>query len=265
MTMVEKSKQDRARISQLLVRGNQKLGEAIWCFNIPAGATCPGKTSLCNSRCYAQRGMFVMPSVKRIHARNYEASLLEDFAARIIEEINQIKPAVIRLHSSGDIYSAEYCDKWYDVAAACPDTIFYAYTRSWHKTTDITPFQHKRLLTSLFKFAGLANVRLWFSVDAETGLPPIETPQYIRLAYMSVSNSDIPPYAATSLVFRDYNLRGDEQRYSNGIFVCPPENGYKCCEEITCTRCKVCWSRITAPHKKAPDAVYRIALPIIAT
>jgi hypothetical protein len=40
------------------------------------------------------------------------------------------KTAIVRIHVSGDFFSADYLGAWIDVAAARPGVLFYAYTKS---------------------------------------------------------------------------------------------------------------------------------------
>lgn len=233
----------------MLVRGNTKLGNSIWCFSIPAGETCPGKSQLCDDRCYAQRGMFVMPSVKRSHHRNLESTYLSDFSERMIEEIRKHKCHVIRIHVAGDFYNGEYVRKWHAVAKACPDVIFFVYTRSWRVPSI------REDIVRLVK--DCPNLRMWYSIDDETGVPQ-RVPAGVRTAYMSVAAYDIPEHSM-DLVFRDYGIRGTVQKHINGVLVCPPENGIT---HLTCEKCGICWRRTTVP-KGTPDSA-RIPLSLIA-
>jgi hypothetical protein len=233
----------------MLARGNVKLGKQIWCFSIPAGPTCPGKSELCGSLCYAQKGFFVMPSVKRSQQRNWEASQLGDFVEHMTEEIRKRKCRVIRIHVAGDYYSAEYVRKWHQIVKACPDVIFFTYTRSWR-----VPEIDKELRN----YVKLRNLRMWYSVDQETGYPK-RVSKRVRLAYMSVALHDVPAHKS-DLVFRDYGGRAVVQKRMNGVLVCPPENG---ATDVTCEKCGVCWRRVEAPPKGAPDA-RRVPLALVA-
>jgi hypothetical protein len=231
----------------MLVRGNSKLGKSIWCFSIPAGATCPGKSSICDERCYAQKGLFVMPSVRRSHQRNLEATRLKDFPERMIEEIRKHKCRVVRIHVAGDYYSTAYVRKWHEIVAACPDVLFFTYTRSWRVP---------EIKQAIVKFAKCKNLRFWYSVDAETGNPR-NIPKGVRTAYMSVAEHDVPE-PTMDLAFRDYGIRGMVQKHLNGVLVCPPENGIT---DLTCEKCGICWKRTTVP-KGTPDT-QRVTLQLV--
>ncbi len=235
----------------LLVRGNSKIGREIWQWSIPAGSTCPGRTELCDERCYAQKGFFTMPNVKSSLQERLRASRRNDFETEMIAEIKKITARVIRIHVAGDYYSLDYIDKWHNIVKACRDVTFFTYTRSWRVP---------ELRRGLTKFAGNPNLRLWYSIDQETGLPG-NVPSGVRLAYMSVASDDIPPHRA-DLVFRDYNMRKTVQKRINGVQVCPPENGVT---DISCQTCGICWNMTTVP-KGPPEVavVRRRPLPLVA-
>lgn len=223
----------------LLVRGNSKIGKNIWQFSIPAGKTCPGKSFLCNDRCYAQKGMFQFSNVKESLERRLEASKRDDFVSQIIKEIIRKNINVVRIHVAGDYYSAAYVKKWHEIVKACANTIFFTYTRSW-RIPDINK--------ELRRLAKCKNCRMWYSADMETGYPKI-IPKNIRIAYMSVNTTDIPAQKC-KIVFRDYGIRDKPQKKINFVQVCPPENGVN--TDFTCEKCKICWRDETSKLLSLP-------------
>lgn len=113
----------------LIQVGNTKLKEAgIVMFNIPAGKAQCGRA--CDG-CYAIREQKRFPVVLEVRTKRYEASQLGDFVEKMSEEIlrKRKRPKVFRVHSSGDMYSQEYVDKWVQIAKKFPDITFYAYTK----------------------------------------------------------------------------------------------------------------------------------------
>src|SRR5262249_49262511 len=54
----------------LLGRGNDKLGEGVHHFDLPAVTTCPGATDVCLGCCYARQGRFRTDVVKARLERN---------------------------------------------------------------------------------------------------------------------------------------------------------------------------------------------------
>ena len=77
-----------------------------------------------------------------------------------------------RIHVSGDFDSAAYIDKWTQIVERCPDTKFWAYTRSW---------RIPELLPSLNQLRDLPNMQLFASTDPTIPEPP---PLNWRVAYL---------------------------------------------------------------------------------
>ena len=144
----------------LKIGSNSKLGKSIASFNLPAISTCPGRTSFCENLCYADKGFFSMPSIKKAYATAKDEADSDTFADKINGELKS-KPSIkaVRIHASGDFYSTEYLAKWTAIAAANPDVRFWAYTRCWRLQDFHDP---------LAAFAALPNVQLFASLDQET-------------------------------------------------------------------------------------------------
>lgn len=218
----------------MLKRGNSKLGKAFWQWSITAGVTCPGKSHLCDSRCYAQKGFYSMPNVQKSLEKNYSLSRSNKFPEQMINAIRKQKARLVRIHVAGDFYSAEYASKWRAIISASPETRFLAYTRSWR-----VPSIRKELVNMA---KTCPNLRQWWSTDQETGKPKKVPPQ-VRTCHMSIAAEDTP-LPGSSLVFRDYADRNTIQKHKNGVLVCPPENGVT---NLTCTQCGYCWRDKTTP------------------
>jgi hypothetical protein len=218
----------------MLIKGNSKLGKQVYHFSLPAHFTCPGETDACASVCYAKNGFYNMDNVKKSLLTSLKRSKRADFVAKMIEAIGRRKIDVLRIHVSGDFYSAKYVRKWLAIAKRYPNIKFYAYTRSWRV---------KRIVKALIALAALPNVHLWWSVDKDTheldGQPPVV--DRVRVAYMQMADDEpVPTY--TNLVFRvDYH--NAVIRSINGARVCPVENGMKYPEGRmpTCSSCKLCY------------------------
>ncbi len=215
--------------------GNTKLGE-VPCFSLSALETCPGATDACKTHCYAMKQFFKMSNVKRAHRRNWEATEESDFASQMIDEIRQMELELLRVHVSGDFYDTGYVRKWIKIVRACPDVVFYMYTRSWRR---------QRLLPALISLSLADNCYMWWSCDkdthAEDGCPP-EVPG-LRIAYMQSEHDEpIPTYI--DLVFRVE--RDTIEKSSDGRLVCPAENGIK--PKRHCEECRLCWSDSVIPR-----------------
>lgn len=213
-------------VRYLLAVGNGKLGEQIAHFDLPAVLTCPGRTSACERACYARGGRFHFDSVQERFAWCYEQSLLPDFADRVRRELRRRGLLVVRLHVSGDFYSAEYAEKWLSVMRRLPKTRFYFYTRSWRVP---------EVALVLRQMAALRCCRPWYSVDRDSGLPA-EVPPGVRLAYMQDAEVGVQN---VQLVFR---TRGMLDRPRVGLpMVCPNDTPQGRQGGTNCGSCGYCW------------------------
>lgn len=212
-------------LRNLLQQGNTKLGEGIYTFSLPAVKTCPGASPACRKECYAIRGRFHF--LRGAYLRYLRESKAQSFAARMIAEVRRRWVACVRIHVSGDFYSAEYVRKWVAIARACPGVRFFAYTRSW-RNADIAP--------ALAELARCRNVRLWYSTDRDTGIPA-RVPRRVRLAWMQTQAAELPPRA--DLVFRVQRLRRTVVKRVALALVCPVENGATG-HRTDCGRCRLC-------------------------
>ena len=92
--------------------------------------TCPFAGE-CVKGCYARQGAYVWSNVSPAFERRLELSQSDDFVPAISLEIKRRRIKRVRIHDSGDFYSTEYRDRWFDIMDACPDVEFYAYTKSF--------------------------------------------------------------------------------------------------------------------------------------
>ncbi|WP_162136359.1 GP88 family protein [Zavarzinella formosa] len=208
--------------------GNQKVGDAIHLWGLPAVTTCPGMTSVCQGVCYALRSRFRFQTVKDRLAWNLEQTERDDFCGRMTKEIRRKGCLVLRVHSSGDFMSKEYAEKWLWIMRKCPKPRYFWYSRSW---------RIPEIATVLEQMAALKCCRAWYSLDSETGIPE-KIPPGVKLAYLQVSE-DTPP-EMIDLMFRVRRLR-KQPRPRIGLTilpVCPNEVN----KEITCGGCQRCFS-----------------------
>jgi Gene product 88 len=212
-------------IRGLLTQGNTKLGQSICHFDLPAGSTCPGQSEICASACYAKKGRYSFQSVQDRLDWSYQQSLREDFSQRMIAEIKRKGALVIRLHCSGDLYSAEYALKWLNVMRHCPKVRFYLYSRSW-RIEDIG--------VVLEQMAALRCCKVWYSIDCETGIPA-SVPVGVRLAYLQVDKDEEPEWL--DLLFVTRRLKTHAKRVSLPM-LCPQQAG----TSENCGDCKRCFS-----------------------
>lgn len=104
-------------------------------FSLPAYKTqnnkvvCPFAKE-CIKYCYAQKGNYRYPNVKKGLNKRYELSKKEEFVTIMNANILLERPTHVRIHDSGDFYSIAYLNKWVQIANDNKDVIFYAYTKS---------------------------------------------------------------------------------------------------------------------------------------
>jgi len=143
--------------------GNAKLSKSTLIFSLPAGKTCPG-ARFCRSmavykdlsgtsnkrqiqdgpevefRCFAASQEVQYDNVFKLRAHNLGALVraerlggVEAMRELIIRSIaKNLKPGIqlIRIHESGDFYSAAYLQAWIKAAATFPGLRFYFYSKS---------------------------------------------------------------------------------------------------------------------------------------
>jgi hypothetical protein len=211
-------------IRSLLSVGTSKLSRSIYHWSIPANRddVCPGRTPICSAMCYTNFGRFLTKAVQDRYEWCLEQALRDDFAQRMIEEVKEKGAFVIRIHVSGDLFSSEYVAKWVEIIEKCRKTRFFGYTRSY-RIPAIEP--------SLHALAALKNMRLWYSLDVDTGVPPVIPPR-VKLAFMQ--HDERKPDQA-DLVFRTRAMR---KRPRVGLkMVCPQETNKK----VNCANCSHCF------------------------
>ena len=110
----------------------------------------------------------------------------------------------------------------------------FAYTQ---RVTSLTP---STLQSGSASSARLDNLRLWYSIDKDSGLPE-HIPPGVRLASMALDDdqANAAPKEA-SLVFRNHPTTL-MKKSATGVMVCPYENGLLGVARKTCTLCKICF------------------------
>lgn len=209
----------------MLSRGNTKLGPRIWTWSLPVLSTCPGKSAICKEVCYAARGQLMMLNRRGHYVQHFEKSKRRDFVSWMTHQIRDSCIDVMRVHVSGDFYSAAYVRKWIAIASRNRQTQFFAYTRSWNVAA---------CRPQLLRLSRLPNFRLWLSTDGSMPSPPRW--KHASTCYLSTCDAD-QPARKTDLVFRDV-VQSVMKKTSNGSLVCPYDNGIT---TTTCSHCKFCW------------------------
>lgn len=97
-------------------------------FGIPALKTCP-EADKCKEFCYATKGAFRWPTVKKAYEFRYQASKQTNFIEVATSTLKKKRATHVRIHDSGDFYNKEYLYKWFEIARNLPSKTFYAYTK----------------------------------------------------------------------------------------------------------------------------------------
>jgi hypothetical protein len=220
----------RRRSGRPLMQCGDSLGPDILAFSVPAALTCPGATPTCPANCYARRNRYRFGSVRASLLKAWAASLDPFFAEKLIAEIRERQARVVRIHSAGDFYDLSYIRRWARVIRNCPSTTFYTYTRSW-RLPGLRAAIEKLL-------APLPNLKLWYSADADSGMPG-DLPPGVRVTWLQADADEQVP-EGVDLVFRAHRLRRRPARRIGLTLVCPTENG-STDHKTDCGRCGRCW------------------------
>ena len=193
-----------------LSKGNSKTGPA---FSLPEGITCSGKTSVCIANCYVKFGRMALPVVRDKRTRNLKAVTgylkLRGIEGRIAlgvmldKAIKDSDVSTLRIHDSGDFFSEDYTRAWIMAASRNEHVEFWAYTRS---------FTVPNLVPALVGLAGMPNVAIWLSADADNWVsaPAMlrQYPQFAGIAFMETEGgNDIARIIQKTVVDVDEKLR----------------------------------------------------------
>jgi len=146
--------------------GNAKLSTGIATFSLPAGHSCPfAKECLskadrvtgkiidgkhCQFRCFAASQECVYKNVRESRWNNFEIVRSTTNVQRLTRLLNESLPQTfghVRVHVSGDFFSAKYFEAWLNVARTNPHQVFYGYTKA-------IPFlvEYKKFIPKNFRF-----------------------------------------------------------------------------------------------------------------
>ena len=149
-------------IAPLLKKGNSKTGKAVYTYSQLAGSrewstkygtikgTCAGDCA----HCYACTGFYCMPSVRDALALHTiisrSARGLAFKKAAIIAQIHADDIKLVRIHAAGDFDSLADVWTWRDIVKACPDTLFWTYTkRTWDRIAALGDLNNINIVPSI--------------------------------------------------------------------------------------------------------------------
>ncbi|MER0476875.1 hypothetical protein ABR737_00645 [Streptomyces sp. Edi2] len=120
--------------------------QRIWKWSLPAFAgrlpdgrtynTCPS-AGICQDLCYARAGTYRFSNVLRSHQNNlqYVLDAPREWEEQMTAELKhrryhpQGSRTHVRIHDSGDYFSAEYLEAWLRIIRSTPEVVFYSYTK----------------------------------------------------------------------------------------------------------------------------------------
>lgn len=193
---------------------------AIW--SITAIETCPQRTKGCEQLCYVLKAYKQYPNCKPCHDKNYKFSQSDNFVPYMINYFeNRLKSIhrnnqtlLVRVHESGDFYSVEYINKWYEIVKHFENDEsikFYAYTKSINLM----------LASKFFKighgFEFLPNFKINFSVWSDTD----------AFSLHIIKKYNLPTYTADTAE----NLKTEKYK------------GFARCNCVSCGTCAMCANR----------------------
>ena len=132
-------------------------------------------------RCFSASQEVVYTNTYNRRKENFD-SLKGYNAAQMFTLISDALPknlGVCRIHVAGDFFSQDYFDAWLAIAIACPDRLFYAYTKSltyWLKRRDQIPANfvltasYGGRLDSKIESEGLRSAKVVFSEQEASDL-----------------------------------------------------------------------------------------------
>lgn len=206
-------------------------------FGLPAGISCPGKTTFCTA-CYAvssERAKGVADNMRHnldllLEAATVDgmADLLDEMLDRYRREADRLgltgDERLFRIHWDGDFYSTDYASAWAQVIPDYPDIAFWCYTRSFTDPVNVVPI-----------LADLPNLALYLSVDADnaTAAATVSTTHDVMVAYCTPDYQTGRALAATTAPSR------------RGPTPCPENDARKKVPLMTdgvgaCVTCQLC-------------------------
>lgn len=152
----------------IISHSNTKLGK-IPSFSLPAITSCPGRTTWCSNKCYADKIARIYKNAAKSYEINFNATRSnKDFVLLMNSELNILSKKgcnTFRFHVSGDFYDVAYIHDWINIVKSNPAIMFYGYTRTW---------SIPNMLPHLEALRCLPNVILFASTDSSTfGNAPI--------------------------------------------------------------------------------------------
>jgi hypothetical protein len=183
------------------MKKSSQNGIHIYNFGIPAFLsqsgikTCPN-AGQCATGCYARSGTYRFKNVANAYEERLKLTQSPNFVELMHNEIRnkmiRLSPnetCLIRIHDSGDFYSAPYWDKWNLIMRGLPNVKFYAYTKM------IQFFKQSHIeippnFTLIYSFGGLQDSQIDTEKDRHSMVFQNET-DLLAAGYINASADDL--------------------------------------------------------------------------
>jgi hypothetical protein len=86
------------------------------------------------------------PNVVKSWKSNKALTSKANFVKDAIRVIKSRRYDYFRVHAMGEFYNKEYLLKWYNIARACPETKFYAYSKNYNLVKACKSFKPKNFV-----------------------------------------------------------------------------------------------------------------------
>jgi hypothetical protein len=190
------------RPKKLLTQNSELKPHGIFNWTLPAfGVTLTDGTTMnvcpnagaCASFCYARNGTYLFSNVKGRHIANLEYVLNDPqgWQQQMMSEVQHPKMSGkhVRIHDSGDFFSAEYLLLWLHIARETPAVTFYAYTKEV-ALVKAHVGEIPRNFRYLFSMGGKQDHLIDPDVDRHADVFPDEA-AILDAGYMNQSESDL--------------------------------------------------------------------------
>lgn len=215
------------KVSNITTKSGNAVGTNS--FGLPAGVSCPGATSFCDSICYAKKLERIpyLKSVRDILKDNMTTLIYADYLDGIPGMVKELSgmvqvfydqavkrnaPKLFRIHWDGDFFSNDYAKAWAEVVRSFPDVQFWVYIRSFN----VLPF-----------ITGIDNLSVYISAD----------PINISVAKKLSKLYDVP------IAYVDNTFDAGRDKLEGKTYVCPENKGTLPLitkKGSACARCGVC-------------------------
>lgn len=229
-------------IARMIKNGNIKIGNTMWTWNKLAGSgviagcqgTCGNHCNGCynadnprKSPCYVFKSYNIYgwdhSSVVRGHVRN--TNIMRSDIHHAFSDIRlqlkraKKKPSAVRIHSAGELETAQELREWIETASMFPSTPFYVYTKAYEILDEVlSEFDNETIPENFF-----INVSIWHENGIYT---------YNRWKHLN---------CVRAFVYDDGYDYSDKIRID---CYCPAyDKSGKLHHDLTCDKCKICFQR----------------------